>query len=118
MKVSEEINNLEKGEMFSNGGVFEFFVVNISNSALTGTVKWHNSSRESVLDVNGLQPGSTSIKQSFSPESGKSDYWIWSGKDGDHRLNCHDNDRYVAVVISNYGIGVLVTDTSPDTWKW
>jgi hypothetical protein len=33
-------------------------------------------------------------------------------------LNVYDNDRYTVVVISDYGIGILVTATSPDTWKW
>lgn len=117
MKASEERNNLEKGEMLGSG-TFEFFVVNISNKPLTGTVKWHNSSRESVIDVNGLLPGSTSSKQSFAPESGKTDYWSWSVKSKNYQLNCYDDDRYAVVVISDYGIGVLVTATSPDTWKW
>jgi hypothetical protein len=117
MKESEERANLEKGEMLSSG-TFEFFVVNISSNPLTGTVKWHNSSRESSINVNNLQPGNSSGKQSFSPESGKNDYWTWSVKGGDHKLNCYDNDRYAVVVISDYGIGVLVAATSPDTWKW
>jgi len=101
-----------------SGGIFEFFVVNISSEPLIGTVKWFNNSRESAIDVDGLEPGSVSKKQPFAPESGKTDYWRWDKKGRDYQLNCYDEDIFAVVVISDYGIGVLVTDTSPDTWKW
>ncbi|MFJ8664045.1 hypothetical protein [Streptomyces sp. NPDC093795] len=34
------------------------------------------------------------------------------------QLNCFDGDRYVVVTISDYGIAVLPTKTSPYTWGW
>lgn len=35
-----------------------------------------------------------------------------------YQLNCYDGDRYVVVTISDYGIAVLPTKTSPYTWEW
>lgn len=117
MRASEEKSNDTKGEMLANGQ-HEFFVVNITNNPLKGVVIWSNGSSKYSIDVNGLEPGSISRKQAFSPQSGKKDYWSWSEKGREYQLNCYDGDRYAAVVISDYGIGVLVTSTSPDTWKW
>jgi hypothetical protein len=106
-----------KGEMLGSGQ-HEFFVVNLMSTPLAGTVTWHNSSSSFSIDVNGLAPGATSRKQAIAPQSGKKDYWNWSERGRDYQLNVYDDDRYAVVTISSYGIGVLVTATSPDTWKW
>ncbi|MBH1970180.1 hypothetical protein FK216_03405 [Moraxellaceae bacterium AER2_44_116] len=111
------MKEVEKGTMLGSGQ-HEFFVVNLTRSALTGSVVWSNNSSEYSIDVNGLQPGSVSVKQAFAPASGHKDYWKWTEKGRDYQLNCYDDDRYAVVTISEYGIGVLVTSTSPDTWKW
>jgi hypothetical protein len=107
----------QKGDMQGNKK-HEFFVVNISSKALKGTVSWHNSDYSEAIDVNGLQPASISKTQAFTPASRNNDYWHWSEKGRDYQLNCYGDDRYAVVVISDYGIGVLVTNTSPDTWSW
>ncbi len=107
----------EKGELKS-GGTFEFFVVNLTKNPLTGDVSWKGGSRTASINVNGLQPGTASSRQAFAPQSGTRDLWHWSVKGRDYQLNVYDNDRYTVVVISDYGIGVLVTSTAPDTWKW
>lgn len=117
MKESEERQDLDKDEM-QGDGLFEFFVVNISSQPLTGSVTWQNSTRQNSINVDGLEPGSVSGKKPFAPESGKTDYWTWDMKGREYQLNCYDGDSYAVVVISDYGIAVLVTDTSPDTWKW
>ena len=107
----------EKGEM-AGGGTFEFFVVNLTTSPLTGNVTWAGGSRSVPLNVNGLLPGTASGRAAFSPQSGVRDLWQWSARGRQYQLNVYDNDRYTVVVISDYGIGILVTATSPDTWKW
>jgi hypothetical protein len=107
----------DKVEM-SGGGTFEFFVVNISSSELRGTVSWTGGSRKDSIDVTGLKPGAISRMQTFSPQGGVRDLWRYSERGRDYQLNVYDGDRYTAVVLSDYGIGVLVTSTSPDTWKW
>lgn len=96
----------------------EFFVANLTTSALTGTVKWHGGDDSQEISVAGLQPGTCSALQSFYPTGGTRDLWSWSERGREYQLNCYEHDRYVVVTISNYGIGVLPTDTSPDTWKW
>jgi hypothetical protein len=107
----------QKGEM-SGGGTFEFFVVNLTTKPLTGTVTWSGGSRKVPLDVNGLQPGTASARKAFSPQGGVKDQWQWSARGRAYQLNIYDGDQYTVVVISDYGIGVLVTATAPDTWKW
>ncbi|MBM0275389.1 hypothetical protein [Micromonospora tarensis] len=113
----QESEGADKGPM-SGGGSFDFFVVNISSAALAGTVTWTGGGRSESLDVEGLAPAGMSQQQSFSPQSGKNDYWQWSEKGDKYKLNVYDQDRYTAVVISDFGIGVLVTNTSPGTWSW
>lgn len=107
----------EKLEMASNGS-HEFFVLNLTTSPLKGKVSWISSGNEISIDVNGLAPASISEKKAFYPSSGNRDKWRWSEKGREYQLNVYDKDRYAVVTISDYGIGVLVTDTSPDTWKW
>ena len=107
----------QKGEMVG-AGTFEFFVVNITSSTLTGKVTWTGGSRSVSLDVNGQQPGTASRLQAFSPQGGTNDFWQWSARGRQYQLNVYDKDRYTVVVLSDYGIGVLVTSTKPDTWKW
>jgi hypothetical protein len=107
-----------KGQMQDEGGTFEFFVVNISSQKLTGSVSWKGGGRSVSIDVNGLAPGTKSEMKSFSPQGGVTDYWQWSARGRQYQLNIYDGDRYTVVVISDYGIGVLVTSTAPDTWKW
>lgn len=116
MKATEEAET-EKSEMASSG-TFEFFVVNITSGELTGNVTWTGGSRSVPIDVTGLKPGEVSQKKSFSPQGGTKDLWQYSGRGRQYQLNVYDGDRYTAVVLSDYGIGVLVTSTSPDTWKW
>ncbi len=116
MNLKDEIKE-SKSEMVGNG-VHEFFVVNITNAPLKGTVSWSNGSDKVSIDVNGLAPATMSMTRAFAPKGGARDYWNWSEKGREYQLNCYDQDRYAVVVISDYGIGVLVTNTSPDTWKW
>ncbi|MET8278156.1 hypothetical protein [Micromonospora sp. NPDC005174] len=113
----DESEGADKGPM-AGGGSFDFFVVNISSETLTGNVTWTGGSRSESVDVNGLAPATMSELQSFSPQSGVNDYWQWSEKGDKYKLNVYDKDRHTAVVISDYGIGVLVTNTSPGTWSW
>ncbi|MET8040576.1 hypothetical protein ABZU25_06885 [Micromonospora sp. NPDC005215] len=112
-----ESEGADKGPMAGSGS-FDFFVVNISSEALTGNVTWTGGSRSESLDVDGLAPAAMSQQQSFSPQSGVNDYWQWSEKGDKYKLNVYDKDRYAAVLISDYGIGVLLTNTSPGTWAW
>lgn len=108
----------DKGPM-SGGGDFKFFVVNIGSSNLTGTVKWTGGGRSASINVSGLAPGSKSDMTDFAPQGGVNDYWNYSAKGSTtYKLNVYDNDNLTVVVISNYGIGVLVTSTSPGTWAW
>ena len=107
----------DKGAMAGSGS-FDFFVVNISSETLNGTVTWTGGSRSQSITVDGLKPGTMSEHQSFSPQSGAKDYWQYSAKGRKYQLNIYDADRYTVVVISDCGIGVLVTSTSPDTWSW
>ena len=107
----------EKGAM-RGGGRHEFFVVNLTNEKLKGHVLWKSSRNEIKLDVNGLEPGRSSPRKQFFPSGGNRDYWRWSELGREYQLNCYDRDTYAAITISGYGIGVLVTDTNPDTWKW
>jgi hypothetical protein len=97
---------------------YQFAVVNITNSALTGSVIWSGGNRTESIDVNGLPPASISGSKEFFPQSGDSDMWHWSERGRKYQLNCYDDDHYAVVVISEYGIGVLVTATKPDTWSW
>nr|WP_321225706.1 hypothetical protein [uncultured Psychroserpens sp.] len=113
MRLSHE-ENLPKGDMVA-GGKYEFFVVNVRSGELKGTVSWNN---EVSINVNGLKPGSISQKQVFSPKGGIPDTWQWSEKGRSFQLNAYGDDRLAAVVISDYGISVIVTSTSPDSWKW
>ena len=113
MKLSHE-ENLPKGEMLSNGS-HEFFVVNARSGALTGSVSWND---EVSINVDGLKPGQISDKANFTPKSGVSDRWQWSEKGRSYQLNVYDNDRIAVVILSDYGISVIVTSTSPDSWKW
>ena len=114
----EHEHETEPKGMMSGAGEFQFFVVNLSAGALRGTVTWTGGSRSAKIDVNGLRPGTVSALQSFSPQGGTRDLWQWSQRGGTYQLNVYDDDRYTAVVISDYGIGILVTATAPDTWKW
>lgn len=107
----------KKNEMAANA-THEFFVVNITSQPLKGTVTWSGGGNSISIDVTGLAPGQASGVKQFFPTSGHNDYWRWSEKGRDYQLNCYDADRYAVVVLSDYGIGVLVTSTSPDTWKW
>ncbi|WP_387462749.1 hypothetical protein [Photorhabdus sp. RM323S] len=113
----KEIEKKEKGKMLGVNSHY-FFVVNITNKILTGDVVWNNSGNTSALNIDGLYPATASLLQEFYPESGKTDYWQWTKRGRKYQLDCYDNDIYVAVVISDYGIGVLPSGTSPDTWKW
>ncbi|WP_052845050.1 hypothetical protein [Streptomyces sp. NRRL S-31] len=79
---------------------------------------WEGGGGQAAIEVKGLQPGQASPLKGFDPQSGKVDWWKWSERGGWHQLNIYGGDRYVAVTLSNYGIGVLPTATSPDTWKW
>jgi hypothetical protein len=112
-----------KGEMTSSG-THEFFVLNLTDRSLTGQVMWENNKENPGKDekvsiaVNELQPANISEKKQFFPVEGKNDYWRYSEKGRTYQLNCYDKDRYAVVTISDYGIGVLVTATSPDTWEW
>lgn len=85
---------------------------------LKGHVLWRSSGNEIKLDVNGLEPGKGSLRKQFYPSSGSRNYWRWSHGDGEYQLNCDDGYTYAIVTISDHGIRVLATDTSPDTWKW
>ncbi|MBS9425756.1 hypothetical protein [Photorhabdus caribbeanensis] len=114
MKETEE---KEKGEMLEINNHY-FFVVNLTNENLIGDVIWSSSGNTSTLNVDGLHPATASLIQEFYPESWKNDYWQWTAKGRQYQLNCYDNDIYVAVVISDFGISVLPTGTSPDAWKW
>lgn len=114
MSEKDEKGALAKAE----GGTFEFFVVNLTDKPLTGSVSWRGGSRSVSLEVDGLQPGTASERKAFSPQSGVRDLWQWSARGREYQLNVYDGDRYAVVVLSDYGIGVLVTATSPDTWKW
>lgn len=97
----------------------EFFVVNISNSTLTGTVTWSNESDHEGLDVGGVESGTISKSQSFTPGSSQ-DFWAWDQEPArKYEQNIfQDSDRYVAVVLSDYGIAVLPTSHSGDKWQW
>ncbi|MFF4762636.1 hypothetical protein [Streptomyces sp. NPDC001292] len=106
-----------KGDMGADE-VHQFFVVNVTTGPLDGKVYWEGGGSQAAIDVQGLQPGQASRLESFSPKSGSKDWWKWSERGGWNQLNIYGGDRYVAVTISNYGIGVLPTATSPDTWKW
>ncbi|GAB1335675.1 hypothetical protein ACE1SV_22650 [Streptomyces sp. E-15] len=106
-----------KGEM-GEDGTHEFFVVNVTTGPLDGKVYWEGGGGQAAIEVKGLQPGQASPLKGFDPQSGKVDWWKWSERGGWHQLNIYGGDRYVAVTLSNYGIGVLPTATSPDTWKW
>lgn len=114
MNINEET---QKGAMLGNGAHF-FLVVNLSDAPLSGRVMWQSASHEVALDVEGLAPGGVSKLQPFYPSGGHNDYWHWSQKGRKYQLNCYDRDRYAVVTISNYGIGVLPSETSPDSWKW
>ena|SRR5438105_1873149 len=98
--------------------VHEFFVVNITTGPLDGKVYWEGGGTKEEVDVSGLQPGQVSKLKTFSPQSGTKDWWKWSERGRSYQLNIYGGDRYVAVTISNYGIGVIPTATSPDTWGW
>ncbi|WP_027556398.1 hypothetical protein [Bradyrhizobium sp. Cp5.3] len=109
--------NAKKGATKS-GGSHEFFVVNLTKEKLKGHVLWKSSGDEIKLDVNGLEPGKGSLRKQFYPHCGNRNYWRWSERDREYQLNCYDGYTYAIVTISDYGIRVLATDTSPDTWKW
>ncbi len=114
MKQSDEGKSVSKGKMSASGS-HEFFVVNLTDIPLTGKVSWNDAID---IDVNGLVPGTASELKQFAPKGGTADLWHYSVRGRSYQLNVYDADRYTVVVISNYGIGVLVTATSPDTWKW
>ncbi|NHB94092.1 hypothetical protein [Photorhabdus cinerea] len=113
----KETEKKEKGEMLDSNDHF-FFVVNLTNENLRGQVIWSNSENTSTLDVSGLRPGTASFLQGFYPASWKTDYWQWTERGRKYQLDCYGSDIYVVVVISYYGISVLPTATSPDTWQW
>ncbi|WP_445219900.1 hypothetical protein ACKWRH_07105 [Bradyrhizobium sp. Pa8] len=93
-------------------------MVNLTKEKLKGHILWESSGNEIKLDVNGLEPGKRSLRKQFYPSSGNRNYCRWSERDGGYQLNCDDGYKYAIVTISDYGIRVLATDTSPDTWKW
>ncbi|GAA3929833.1 hypothetical protein GCM10022244_43520 [Streptomyces gulbargensis] len=101
-----------------DSGTFEFFVLNLTKEPLKGTVSWNGAGRTVDMDVNGLEPCAVSQRAAFSPERGRDDMWSWSERGRQYQLNCYDGDRYVVVTISDYGIAVLPTKTSPYTWEW
>ncbi|MFI9161068.1 hypothetical protein ACIGXI_09780 [Kitasatospora aureofaciens] len=107
-----------KGDMGAADGVHEYFVVNVTTGPLDGKVQWEGGGGTRELDVSGLQPGKTSALKDFDPQSGSKDWWKWDQRGRWYQLNCYGGDRYVAVVITNYGISVIPTATSPDSWKW
>ncbi|MCP3396953.1 MULTISPECIES: hypothetical protein [unclassified Bradyrhizobium] len=113
MRTKESTKRGQSGQ-----GKHEFFVVNLTKKKLKGHVLWRSSGNEIKLDVNGLEPGKGSLRKQFYPSSGSRNYWRWSHGDGEYQLNCDDGYTYAIVTISDHGIRVLATDTSPDTWKW
>jgi hypothetical protein len=117
MKASDENKNGEKGEMLSYNKHF-FFALNITNRPLKGKIKWTNKDYTEVLSVDGLEPGHISEKMAFSPSSGHRDIWSFDKKGSKYQLNVYGDDVYTVIVISDYGLGILPTATSPDTWKW
>lgn len=114
MNTNHELN---KGEMV---GVSKhsFIVVNLTKSPLTGKVSWDNGENEVSIDVTGLPAGQASKSADFFPSGGHNDMWHWNKKGRKYQLNCYSNDIYAVVTVSEYGFGVLVTATSPDTWAW
>ncbi|WP_083647002.1 hypothetical protein [Kitasatospora sp. CB01950] len=106
--------------MASDNGnaLHEFFVVNIQTEALSGTVSWESGTDSASIDVNGLKPTCSSELKAIRPTSDP-DQWSWSERGRKYTLNIKQSaDRYAVVVISDYGIAVLPTSTSPDHWEW
>ncbi|OAF02803.1 hypothetical protein AYJ54_25720 [Bradyrhizobium centrolobii] len=100
------------------GGKHEFIVLNLTKEKLKGHVLWESSGDEIKIDVNGLESGKGSLRKRSYPSSGNRVYWRSSERDRESELNCWHGYAHAIVTISDYGIRVLATDTSPDTWKW
>lgn len=109
----------------------EFKVINLTTSNLApgSIVRWNK--RVPLLgtvvdtefqDVSGLAPFVLSTSKVIRPSTGFNDDWgFWENgvvKNREFQLNVRTTDRYVLVTISDYGFGVIVTHTSPDTWQW
>ena len=115
----EENESADSAPLLGAGAsTHEFFVLNISSKPLHGKVSWLAGGNEVSINVNGLAPCSISKREMFAPMAMHRDLWRYSGKGRKYQLNCKASDRYAVVVISDYGLSVLVTGTSPDTWKW
>ena len=96
----------------------EFCVLNVSTKPLKGSVSWIAGGNKVSINVNNLQPCAVSARKEFSPMSLHRDQWHWSEKGRKYQLNCYKKDRFAVVVISDYGLSVIVTATAPDKWKW
>ncbi|WP_197489413.1 hypothetical protein [Bradyrhizobium sp. DOA1] len=108
----------EKEKTAKKGGAkHEFFVVNLTKEKLKGHVLWKSSGNEVKVDVEGLEPGKRSLRKQFYPSS-CNNYWRWSERDREYQASSDHGYTYAIVTVSNNGIRVLATDTSPDTWKW
>ncbi|MGW2544806.1 hypothetical protein ACWC5I_29000 [Kitasatospora sp. NPDC001574] len=102
----------------NGNAVHEFFVVNIRTEPLTGTVSWESGNDSASVNVDGLKPTGISELTAIRPTADP-DHWSWSEKGRKYTLNIKQSeDRYAVVVLSDYGIAVLPTSTSPDYWEW
>lgn len=125
--TEDEMNEEEKkkteeqppeGLLGAGAKTHEFCVLNLTAHPLKGKVSWLSGGNEVAIDVNGLKPCTLSARKNFAPMAMHRDLWKWSAKGRKYQLNCKANDRFAVVVISDYGPSVIVTSTSPDTWKW
>lgn len=113
-----DANEAPDGMLGAKPHKHEFCVLNLTSKPLTGTVSWLSGGNEIPINVNGLAPCTLSERKAFTPMGGHRDLWKWSGKGRKYQLNAYKTDRFAVVAISDYGLSVLVTSTSPDTWKW
>lgn len=117
-KKGAPVEEAQDGMLGAKPHKHEFCVLNMTTKPLSGKVSWLAGGNEVSIDVNGLKPCAVSARQQFAPMSLKRDQWKWSKRGRAYQLNCKATDRFAVVVISDYGLSVIVSSTSPDTWKW
>lgn len=108
----------EPGLLGAGGTTHEFCVLNLTQKPLKGNVSWIAGGNSVPINVNGLKPCTLSERKQFTPMSMHRDTWKWSERGRKYQLNCYKKDRFAVVVISDYGLTVVVTGTAPDKWKW